>query len=81
MSPVGASWGVVDPNLIVKKAVGLRVVDASVLPRVPAGHPQAVVYALAERAASLIIAAAALSPTVSSVRSHYSLLLKTLLIY
>ena len=31
MSPQGASWGVVDPDLAVKNVRGLRVVDASVL--------------------------------------------------
>jgi len=31
MSPKGASWGVVDPDLTVKNIRGLRVVDASVL--------------------------------------------------
>jgi len=31
MSPKGASWGVVDPDLTVKKVQGLRIVDASVL--------------------------------------------------
>jgi choline dehydrogenase-like flavoprotein len=78
MSPVGASWGVVDPNLVVKHTIGLRVVDASVLPRVPAGHPQAVVYALAERAASLIIAdAIAASSSISGVRFRSSLPLTT----
>lgn len=30
MSPVNASWGVVDPSLLLKGAVGIRVVDASV---------------------------------------------------
>lgn len=30
MSPVGAPWGVVDPDLKVKKVTGLRIVDASV---------------------------------------------------
>lgn len=30
MSPVGADWGVVDPDLKVKGVVGLRVVDAAV---------------------------------------------------
>jgi choline dehydrogenase-like flavoprotein len=31
MSPKGAEWGVVDPDLKVKGVKGLRVVDASVL--------------------------------------------------
>lgn len=31
MSPKGASWGVVDPNLKVKHVEGLRIVDGSVL--------------------------------------------------
>ncbi|PBK94035.1 alcohol oxidase [Armillaria gallica] len=54
MSPVGADWGVVDPDLKIKHATGVRIVDASVLPFVPAGHTQAPVYAFAERAADLI---------------------------
>jgi len=31
MSPVGANWGVVDPDLKVKGVSGLRIVDLSVL--------------------------------------------------
>ncbi|KAG6816189.1 hypothetical protein H0H87_008018 [Tephrocybe sp. NHM501043] len=31
MSPMGATWGVVDPDLKVKKVKGLRVVDSSVI--------------------------------------------------
>lgn len=54
MSPPNANWGVVDPDLRLKRARGVRVVDASVLPYVPAGHTQAPVYAVAERAADLI---------------------------
>ncbi|CAA7264298.1 unnamed protein product [Cyclocybe aegerita] len=54
MTRKGAEAGVVDPDLRVKKAAGLRVVDASVLPFVPTGHTQAPTYALAERAADLI---------------------------
>lgn len=33
MSPENSSWGVVDPNLLLKQASGLRIVDASVLVR------------------------------------------------
>ncbi|KAF2096008.1 aryl-alcohol oxidase-like protein, partial [Rhizodiscina lignyota] len=54
MSPVSASWGVVNPDLTVKGAQGLRIVDAGVFPRIPECHPTGVIYALAERAADII---------------------------
>ncbi|KIJ44401.1 GMC oxidoreductase, partial [Sphaerobolus stellatus SS14] len=54
MSPVNASWGVTDPNLLVKGTKGLRIVDASVFPQIPECHTQAVVYTVAERAAALV---------------------------
>ncbi|PPQ76937.1 hypothetical protein CVT24_009072 [Panaeolus cyanescens] len=54
MSPRNAKWGVTDPDLRVKKVKGLRVVDASIFPRIPSGHTQAAVYAIAERAADVI---------------------------
>ncbi|KAF7366525.1 Alcohol oxidase [Mycena sanguinolenta] len=54
MSPRGADYGVVDPDLLVKGIQNLRIVDASVLPYVPAGNTQAPTYILAERAADLI---------------------------
>ncbi|KAK0229821.1 GMC oxidoreductase-domain-containing protein, partial [Armillaria nabsnona] len=54
MLSANASWGVVNPDLKLKAAKGVRIVDASVLPFVPIGHSQASVYAIAERAADLI---------------------------
>jgi len=54
MSPVGANFGVVDPDLLLKGAVGVRVVDASIFPVIPAGHTVAPTYIVAERAAELI---------------------------
>ncbi|KAJ3559306.1 hypothetical protein NP233_g11297 [Leucocoprinus birnbaumii] len=55
MSPVNAGWGVVDPDLKVKGVVGVRIVDLSVLPIVPAAHPQAAAYVVGERAGDLIM--------------------------
>ncbi|KAF5355487.1 hypothetical protein D9758_006351 [Tetrapyrgos nigripes] len=54
MSPKDASWGVVDPDLRVKGVKGLRVVDASVMPMIPAAHTQVPTYLISERAADLI---------------------------
>ncbi|KAJ3569077.1 hypothetical protein NP233_g5293 [Leucocoprinus birnbaumii] len=54
MSPVGADWGVVDPDLRVKGISGLRIADLSVLPKVPAAHTQQPAYVVGERAADLV---------------------------
>ncbi|KAK2024773.1 GMC oxidoreductase [Colletotrichum zoysiae] len=59
--PVGTAammprdWGgVVDSNLSVYGVEGLWVVDASIMPILPAAHTQATVYAAAEHAADII---------------------------
>jgi choline dehydrogenase len=46
---------VVDAELRVYGVDGLRIADASVMPTVPSANTAATVYALAERAAELII--------------------------
>ncbi|GAB1309877.1 Glucose-methanol-choline oxidoreductase N-terminal domain-containing protein [Madurella fahalii] len=47
--------GVVGPNLKVHGAAGLRVVDMSIMPLVPAAHLSATAYAVGEKAADIII--------------------------
>lgn len=55
---MGAEAGsVVDPKLAVRGVSGLWVSDASVMPAVTRGHPNAAVAMIAERAAHLIAAA------------------------
>ena len=46
--------GVVDQNLVVYGTRNLRIVDASIFPVIPQANPMSTVYAIAERAASLI---------------------------
>lgn len=52
----GDSGSVVDPKLRVRGVEGLRVVDASVIPRLPSGHTNWPTVMIAERAAELMTA-------------------------
>ncbi|KAJ6551630.1 aryl-alcohol oxidase-like protein [Mycena capillaripes] len=54
MSARDAGYGVVNPDLLLKGATGLRIIDASVLPIVPSAHTQAATYVVAERGSDLI---------------------------
>ncbi|KAJ7796719.1 aryl-alcohol oxidase precursor [Mycena olivaceomarginata] len=51
MSARDASYGVVNPDLLVKGASGLSIIDASILPFVTSAHTQAAAYVVGERGA------------------------------
>lgn len=54
MGPADDPEAVVDPRLRVYGVDGLRVVDASVMPVIPAGHTNAVVFMIGEKAADMV---------------------------
>ncbi|PPQ66925.1 hypothetical protein CVT26_010014 [Gymnopilus dilepis] len=54
MSSSNSKTGVVNSDLTVKGAAGLRIVDASVFPFVPSSHTQGPTYLLAEHASDII---------------------------
>ncbi|CAH0383139.1 unnamed protein product [Bemisia tabaci] len=54
---MGPEWdpdAVVDPRLRVRGVRGLRVVDASIMPVIPAGHTNAIVFMIGEKASDMI---------------------------
>ena len=54
MGPVSDPSSVVDPQLKVIGVQNLRVVDASIMPTIPASHTNAVAMMIGERAADFI---------------------------
>jgi len=54
MGPVADPEAVVDPELRVHGIEGLRVVDASIIPRIPAAHTNAVCFMIGEKASDMI---------------------------
>lgn len=54
MGPSSDKAAVVDPRLRVYGIKGLRVIDASIMPEIPAGHTNAPTYMIAEKGADLI---------------------------
>ena len=55
MGPKDDSTSVVDPRLKVKGIKGLRVADASIMPKIVGGNTQAACVMIGEKAANLII--------------------------
>ena len=53
---MGGGEAVVDPTLRVRGLEGVRVADASVIPRLPSGHTNWPTVMIAERAAELVAA-------------------------
>ena len=68
MGPESDAMAVVDPLLRVRGATGLRVFDASIMPRIPSANTNAPVMALADRGVDLMTGRASLRPPTTSPR-------------
>lgn len=55
MGKATSKYSVVDPNLKVIGASGLRVIDASVMPSIVVGSPQGAILAIAEKGSDMIL--------------------------
>lgn len=55
MGPISDPSAVVDPTLKVYNVAGLRVADASIMPKIPSGNTQCPTYAIGQKASDLII--------------------------
>ncbi|KAJ7874999.1 glucose dehydrogenase short protein [Mycena olivaceomarginata] len=54
MSAADASYGVVNPDLLVKGVTRLSIIDASILPFTTSAHTQAAAYVVGERGADMV---------------------------
>ena len=54
MGPSTDPDAVVDPQLQVYGIKNLRVVDASIIPIIPASHPNGVIFMIGEKAADMV---------------------------
>lgn len=54
MGPIGDPTAVVNPQLQVHGIPNLRVVDASIMPIIPAAHTNAATYMIGEKGAALV---------------------------
>lgn len=54
MGPATDPTAVVDPQLRVRGVKSLRVIDGSIMPKIIAGHTNAVIYMIGEKASDMI---------------------------